>query len=197
MKILSSLVLTAGLLFGSVAQANIMVWLEQGNQPTGTGDEVSLTLMVGGLGDFAPESLGAFDLDINFNSDVLSLVSYNLLDNLGDLDLFEAEETGFGLTALGTLNLAAVSYLFAMELDELQPAMFALADLVFSVDSLNFGESTAVSVDVIEFVDAEFSQDPLVVDPVNDVNITAVPSPAPQLLLGMALLGVFVRKIKN
>jgi hypothetical protein len=195
MKILSSFVLTAGLIFGSVANANIMVWLDPGNQSSsGAGDDVSVTLMVSGLGDGIPDSLGAFDLDINFDPNVLSFDSYSLFDGLGDVDLFEAFDDSSGDDGFGTINLALISFLFDFELDALQSDMFALAELFFTVDALASGETTALSLNVLDFSDAFGSS--FIVDVGNDatISVNQVSAPAPQLLLGLALLSLFVRR---
>jgi hypothetical protein len=197
MKILSSLVLTAGLMFGSVANANIMVWLSPSAQPSsGTGDDISLTLMVGGLGNFAPSSLGAFDIDVLFDAGALSFTGYTLAGNLGDISLFEADDFSWGEYAAGAINLAEVSYLFDFELDALQPDMFALAELFFHVDALVSGKSTAVSLEVLEFSDG--LGDSLTVDVGRDAVIATnpVPTPTTLLLLGFGLLAVSVRKNK-
>lgn len=198
MKILSSIVLTAGLVFGSVANASILVWLAPGNQAANTGDDVSLTLMVSGLGDGVADSLGGFDLDVNYDSSALSLDSYSLFDGLGDGGLGETLDFSLGDDGFGTIGLTLISLLFDFELDALQSDSFALAEFFFSVDSLESGESTDLSLTSYDFTDAfgESLEVNLGDNAVILADDLAVPAPATPLLLGLALLGLFVRKTK-
>jgi len=204
MKILKSLVFTLSLLYASVSSAGLMLWLDPVFQVTsGTGDDVSVMLMAGGLGDKAPLSLSAFDLDIHFDPSVLSFTSYTFFDGLGDLGLFEAEDYSFGEWLAGTIGLAEGSYLTEAELDGVQPGTFALAELFFHVDAMGLGESTTVSVHplTVPFAFADAAGDSL------DVTVTGaaiigtlggagqtVPEPTTIVLMGLGLLALFARR---
>ncbi|OFI35198.1 hypothetical protein BFC17_16795 [Alteromonas lipolytica] len=194
---MKSVVFTVVLLFGGVANASIMLWLDPAVQSdVATGDEVSLTLMVGGLGDGVPDSLGAFDVDIMFDESLLTFMSYDLFDGLGDIDAFEADDISWGYDGASTINLAEVSYLFDFELDALQSSSFALADIVFQVGALAAGESTTVSLSPLEFSDS--SGVSLLVDLGDDAVITAaqtaVSAPASSALLGFSFLLLYLRR---
>lgn len=204
MKILKSLMFTLGLLYASVSSASLMLWLDPAFQITpGTGDDVSVTLMAGGLGNNNALSLGAFDLDIHFDPGVLSFTSYTLFDGLGDLALFEAGDFSLGEFGPGLIGLTEVSFLSAAILDGAQPGIFSLAELFFHIDAMGPGESTTVSVHPLTnpfaFSDAAGNElDVLVTgDAViatiggGDIN---VPEPSTIALMGLGLLTLLTRR---
>lgn len=111
----------------------------------GNGESVSVDLVVGGLGEFAPDSLGAFDANLVFDDGALSFSGYTLGALLGDVGLAEAIDASGG-AAGGTLNIAEISLLAAAALDALQPAEFVLATLTFDVIDLAIGAQTQISI---------------------------------------------------
>jgi hypothetical protein len=111
----------------------------------GNGDSVSLDLVVSGLGDFSPDSLGAFDISVGFDASVLSLNNYALGDFLGDVALAQAIDASAGDFG-GGVNIAEVSLLSVLDLDALQPESFTLATLNFDVINLGLGATTQLSV---------------------------------------------------
>lgn len=110
-----------------------------------TGDSFSLDLIVSGLGDFAPDSLGAFDISVGFDATALSFTGYSLGDLLGDVGAAEALDVSGG-GAGGTVNVAEVSLLSALSLDALQPGAFSVATLYFDVMELAPGAVTELSI---------------------------------------------------
>ena len=197
MRIVKSLVFTVALFFGSVANANIMVWLDPAVQTdVAAGDDISLKLMISGLGNYAPVSLGGFDVDIYFDPSVLSFTDYNLFGDLGDLGLFEADDFSLGEYAAGSINLFEISYLFDFELDALQASSFALAELFFHVDALSSGESTWLSLVANNLADADGNT--LTVLTGDDAVIAAsqVPAPSSLALFGLSILLVLFRRFK-
>src|SRR5262245_42990410 len=67
----------------SKASAAVTLSLEPTPQSIGVGDPASVDLVVTGLSDFSPPSLGAFDIDLTYNSAVVSADSVafgNFLD---------------------------------------------------------------------------------------------------------------------
>lgn len=136
----------------------LLTWLAQapfahsaiiGLQPemgsAGTGDSISLDLVISDLGDFGPDSLGAFDISVGFDASVLSFTSYSLGGFLGDLGLFEAIDASSGDVG-GAINVAEVSLLSIIDLDALQSAEFTLATLTFDVTDLAVGASTQLFI---------------------------------------------------
>lgn len=109
------------------------------------GESVVLDIIVGGLGDFAPDSVGAFDINIDFDALALSFSSYALGGYLGDIGLTQALDSSFGDLG-GSVNLAEVSLLAAAGLDALQPDEFILASLNFDVINLPLGAPSVFSL---------------------------------------------------
>lgn len=144
LKRLSAVIILACLTQTPTAHAALLS-LQPGNTLAGTGDTVSLDLIVSGLGNFGPDSLGAFDLSVGYDTGALSFVGYTLGDFLGRIDLSEAIDASGG--AGGTaVNIAEVSLLSETSLDNLQPGEFVLASLRFNVVDLVGGASTALSI---------------------------------------------------
>ncbi|MBK6738470.1 MAG: hypothetical protein IPG64_11380 [Haliea sp.] len=96
------------------------------------GDTVSLDLVVSGLGNFGPDSLGAFDIFVGYDTGALSFAGYTLGNLLGRVDLFEAIDASGGAGG-GAVNIAEVSLLSATSLNTPQPGQFVLASLRFDV----------------------------------------------------------------
>lgn len=193
MKLFKSIILAASLFYASISSATLMVWLEPGFQMGSTGDDVTLTLMVGGLGDGVAPSLGAFDLDVIYDPSVLSFTSYTMMGSLGDVVLFEALDESLGDLG-GAIALAEISLLTDAELDLLQGSSFALAELTFHIDALAAPDSTHLSLEDIAFSDGsgiDFTD----VDLRGATIGTVVPEPSSLLLLGLGLLAL-TRKLK-
>jgi hypothetical protein len=108
------------------------------------GDSMSLDLVVSGLGDFSPNSLGSFDVSVGFDPAVLAFTGYDLNSFLGDLGVPESFDVSGGASG-GTVNVAQVSLLSTPDLDALQPGEFILASLNFDVLDLE-GTETLLSI---------------------------------------------------
>ena len=202
-----SLFLLSGLLalFSSFSAQAVVLGIVPPSQAVSVGDPVSVDLGISGLGNYGPESLGAFDLDITYDPSILSFnnISFGLL--LGD-PLWDEAETGFD-DSIGTVNIFEWSYLEAASsscifcmppyLDDLQPSSFTLATLTF--DTLAPG-TTSLAISVNALGDARG-------DPLGDValmsgslTVTAVPEPGALLILGSGLAGLALsrrRKIQR
>ncbi len=194
------------LLIGLVNQAGaVTLSLSPASQTAANNDTVFLDLVVSGLGNFAPDSLGAFDVDIGYDTTVLSFQSYSLGALLGDDGLGEALDVSLG-DLFGSVNIAELSLLDADPLsgpsfigpylDDIQPGSFTLATLTFRVDALAPGSSTVVSIDTVYAVGDGFGS-ALTLDGTSNAIINAVPVPAAVWLFGsgvIGLLGVARRK---
>jgi hypothetical protein len=139
----------AVVLLAFMAQANLahatLLSLQPDTTVAGNGETVSLDLIVSGLGNFGPDSLGAFDVSVAYDTAVLSFAGYTLNNLLGDLDLFLAIDASGGASG-GAVNVAEVSLLSAVSLNALQPGEFLLASLSFDVLDLAGGASTQLSI---------------------------------------------------
>ena len=153
-----------------------------------------------GLGDFAPDSLSTFDLDVSFDASVLGFNNVSFGDPiLGDqLDLFGFGSITDATPGGGIVNLFELSFDLPGDLDTLQAGSFTLAVLTF--DALATGTS-ALTVGINAIGDA--IGDPLSAT-VSDGSIAvspaiAVPEPASISLFIVALvaLGFMSRRHKR
>ncbi len=96
------------------------------------GDTVTLSAVIGGLGDFTAPSLGAFDFNIEFDPALVELTASPVIFGtlLGDEGF--GESLSGSSAASGSVNLFALSFLTGAELDALQPSSFTLATLSFN-----------------------------------------------------------------
>jgi len=172
--------------------------LQPSSQTAAPTDIITLDLVIDGLGDFAPDSLGDFDINIAYDSSALSFQSFSLGPFLGDIGLGEAIDFSLGDLG-GAINVAEVSLLepdgssctFCIPpfLDDIQPGGFSLATLQFAVSVLPPGGSTTVSIDSVFALGDGFGL-PLAIDATSDAVINAVPIPAAVWLFGSGLLGL-------
>jgi hypothetical protein len=153
----------------------------------GTGDSVSLDLIISGLGDFTADTLGTFDISVGFDTSALSFSSYSLGVLLGDVSLVEALDASSGVLG-GTLNVAEVSLLSDLALDALQPGSFTLATLNFNVINLAKGVTTQLSI-LQGAVLGDVSGAKLDVAGFGSASIEAIPVPGTLLLLIASLGG--------
>lgn len=152
--------------FNSVSAT--IISLSPSNTFATNGDLVTLDLTISGLNNGGADSLGDFDLDIFYDSTVLSVNSFSLSSWLGDP--LDALDLSLGDDGFGTLSLSQISLLSVIELDALQPDSFSLAELTFSVDNLPLNTQTTVEVGTIYALGDAFGNS-LAVDEVNDAII--------------------------
>lgn len=206
------LITICGLLaLGLVNQASAVPTLSllPASQTASTGDTVYLDLVIDGLGNFAPDSLGDFDVDISYDMTVLSFQSYSLGTFLGDVGLGEAIDFSLGDFG-GIVNIAEVSLLepdistcfFCISpfLDDIQPGSFLLATLGFHVDALAAGSSTTVGIDTVYALGDGFGNGlPLggTSDAVIRAPSSSVPEPTTLALLSLGLFGIGVARRKK
>ncbi|MDJ0761210.1 MAG: PEP-CTERM sorting domain-containing protein [Woeseiaceae bacterium] len=198
--------LAASLLLGlavAVQADPVTLELAPSAQTAGTGDGVSLDLVISGLDSEGADSLGDFDIDIAFDAARLLLDSFTLTDLLGDLGLGDAIDLSADLGG-GLLNLVLISLLETDDqncifcigpfLDEIQGSSFVLATLNFSVLDLEPGNSTTVSIAGVNALGDGFGL-PLEIAELGDAVIRnpsiGVPEPGTLSLIGMGLLAIF------
>ena len=166
----------------------IVIGFDPAAQTVAPGSMVDVALTISDLGDFAPPSLGIFDMDVAFDPAILDPA----------IVVFGTELDLFGLGSIqdvvsvgpGVLNLFELSVDLPADLDALQAGAFTLATLTF--DALAVGASP-LNVAIIDLGDS--FGDPL------DATVTGgsitvaqastpIPEPSTILLFGVGLAGL-------
>ncbi len=199
-KSFATLVLLGVFFFCSTKQVTaVTLSLDPAVQNIKQGNTASLVLNVNGLGNFTPDSLAAFLVEITFDQKILSFDSIVYGAFLGDpLDLLETDI----ITIVGAdyVSLDEFSFLFDFELDALQPDKFTLATLSFNGDAV--GTST-FGFGFIDLADAAFPSSSIVVDTLETASITIesqqqpIPEPTTPLLIISGLLGIAASRYRQ
>ncbi len=155
------------------------------NQSILLGDTVNIDLNISGLGDLSADSLGAFDLNINFDS---SILSFNNAVYGNQLDLFGFGTVNGSTPGMGSVNLFELSFDSISDLNTLQVDSFTLVTLAF--DTLTTGTSPLEIANVI-LSDASGSALPFVV---NNGTASVVPVPAALFLFSTGFLMLLWRR---
>ena len=195
MKVVTRLVLAFSFMFTSLANAEVILSIDPATQSDTPGSTVSMMIRIDGLGDGVPQSLSSFDIDVEFDTSVLSFAGYNLFDDLGDISNVEADDFSFGEYAAGVVNVSELSYLSTFDLWDFQPGGFALAELLFTINPNATKTTTDVSFTYASLLDGEgFLLNNF--GGVRNASVS-VPAPATVLMMGIALVALSFRKKSN
>lgn len=193
--VLALLVFSPGL-----SHAVPIVSFQPGSQTVDLFDQATVDLVISGLGDFSPDSLGTFDVDIGFDASILQLDTVTFGTQLDITMLGSIQGVGIDNTA-GIVDIFELSLDFYGELDILQPGEFVLASLTFDTigvgtSGLNLLNHPVTGDPLIGPVFGDSLGFPLDVD-LTDGSITVVrdgtqpiPEPGTIFLLGSGLLGI-------
>jgi len=138
------------------------------------------------LGDFAPPSVRAFDLDLTFDASLLAYAGVSFgpfLGSPGSESIVTASELS------GVVDLKEVSLLSGSALDALQPRDFLLATLTFQ--ALGAGDA---QLELTQRDLADVAGSPLAVTGPSAANVAIVPEPATAVLLAGGLLVLAERR---
>ncbi|MDD2761102.1 MAG: cohesin domain-containing protein [Methylomonas sp.] len=184
---LKNLLCAALLLTSGAASASIE--LSFGPMPVDDfGDHFSIGVMIAGLGGNSAPSLGAYDLDIHFDSGHLAFTGATFGDGIigNQLDLSNAggNPAGADETSPGVINLYEVSLDSAEDLNSLQANGFFLAYLNFQVLQ---AASSQLDITINALGDADGNT---LTATANSAPISTVPLPSAIWLVSSALAGL-------
>ena len=175
----------------SLPASAVVLSLQPSVQNAVPADNISLDLVISGLNVGSADSLGDFDININFDSAALSFLGYKLGSSLGNIAFFDAADYSSGDLGGGLVNISEVSFLSTVNLDALQSSSFTLATFDFRVDTLTAGSSTTVFLDKVKALGDGFGK-ALTLDSYTNATITnssvSVPESSTFVLLIMGLL---------
>ena len=159
---------------------------------------VDVSVVVSGLGNGAPPSIGAFDLELQFDDTLVTLISASVGGSLGDLGLGEAVT---GTVANATdVDVFEVSLLTSTQLDVLQTDSFTL----FTVTFKGIGPGTAAFNVALNAPLSDGLGDPFVTPTLTNLTVEVLqPIPVPALtpwalaLLLLSLLSVGLLRLRR
>ena len=193
-KAVFGLVSTA-LLFASFGAGAIEIFASPSTQSVQLGDTVTVDVEISGLGSGVAPSLGGFDINVGFNTSLLSLSNVQYSNGL-DLDSFGGSFQGEVLLATG-VNVFEVSAQGTSDLDNSQSDAFTLFSLTF--DTIGLGTSL-IDLTLNDLSDAltfplssNLTSGSITVTSTG----TPVPVPATMALLAIGLIGFALKRNKS
>ena len=126
--------------------------------------------------------LSSFNIDISYDSDLLSVVDYSLTSELGSLDGIDADNLSLEEHQFGTYNINVCSWLYDFTG---QSNAFTLATITFEAD--NAQDLSGIFLSSIDLGDE--NEDPIAFT-VSGTNIAAVPVPSTLSLMAFGVAGL-------
>lgn len=193
---INHILFTALIILGFSNASSAVISIIPSDQEIGIGGEATIALTISGLGTGTAPSLGTFDLDISYRSDVLSINPGDVvfgdpagsdqldINNLGSITEVKNPETG-------VIRIFELSLDDASDLDSLQADSFTLATLTFKGEQIGI---SPVGISVLSLVDA--SGQPLSAD-LESGSIRVVPLPGAIVLFGSGIIGLLVCRVRQ
>lgn len=198
---------------GSTSVAALLLSVSLGAMPAGAltlsllpsstsvaaGESVEITVRVAGLADAGAPSLGAFDLNLNFDPALLGFGAVTFGDAIRGQDLEVGAGTMEGMAGdalTGHVNLFGLSLAAPVDLDVLQAAEFTLAVVRFT--ALGAGTASVTATDLV-FGDADGGALAAtgIQDAVVDIGRSVPDSGLPSALGVMGVLGGIVGLLRS
>ncbi len=167
------------------AGSNLSLHLDPPAQDVKLGHLASVTVGISGLGDLTTPSLGAYDLNLAFDSSILSFNSIIFGDQLA-IAVPGSSLFGTDFSTPGLVNVFEVSLDSISDLNQMQAPSFDLFTLTF--DTLALGTST-LDLSIIALANAEGAM-LTATDCSGSINV--IPAPG-AMLLGVMGLGLVNR----
>lgn len=146
------------------------------------GEQVTVDIVVAGLGAGAAPTISGFDLDLDFGAPTLTLVNVGFGSGLGTgLQVLNSTS----LLSASVVDLAAASLLASATLDAQQPASFVLATLTFQAVSPGLSE-LALTQALLADTSSVPGGNQLFVDSISGVSIVVTPEPGTLVLVASA-----------
>ena len=153
----------------------------------GLNETTAVGIWVSGLGNYAAPNLGAYDLEIGFDPNVLHFESLSFSSFLGSPG---SSISSYGLKAPGVLSVWETSLLNGV-LSSLQPGSFPLVSIQFTLTALQNSSLTFLSAGLSDGDGYTLYAD------LQSANVYAVPIPSSLLLLSGAALGLGAYRCKR
>lgn len=180
---------------GSHGASAIEIFVDPATQVVNVGDTVTVDVNIRGLGVGSAPSVGFYDLDIGFDT---SLLSFDDTDPTAVVFGTELDPFGFGVNprgvaGTGPVNVFELSLDFPADLNALQADSFTMFSLTFEAHAVG---TSAVTLGLFALSDAVGS--PLVSGLLDGEIViealTAAPEPAPIALLAVGLLALTIAR---
>ena len=180
-------VAAAALWCASLGAGAITISVNPAVQSVTVGDAVTVDVVISDLGDFAADSVGAFDIDLLFNDTLLGNPVVTFGTEL-DVGIFGSIQSSSGF--VGGINALEVSLEDPADLNAFQPGSFTLFSVEFDALAAGISTLTPSVFDLSDVSGAALSVDQVDTGSVTINRAVSASEPGTLALLGLGLLSV-------